>query len=61
MIEAIKRMLRTPTPTEMLQRQLADAERTRVEALAEREYLEATVGLLDSRIQRIKLELGVAQ
>ncbi|MBI5270670.1 MAG: hypothetical protein HY856_13445 [Burkholderiales bacterium] len=57
MVEAIKRLLRTPTPIEMLQRQLSDAERARVEALAEREYMEHAVAMLDARIQRIRGEL----
>jgi hypothetical protein len=57
MLNTLKRILRTPTPQEMLRKQLDDAERLRIEVIADREVCDATVSLLDGRIARIKAEL----
>jgi len=58
MLTALKRLLRSPSPEEMLRKQLSDAQRYRVEVLADRETCDATVELMDKRIARIKAELN---
>lgn len=51
-------LIRTRTPEEMLQQQLADAQRSRVTYLASQEEHAAYVVMLDKRIARIRAELA---
>ena len=50
-------LVRTRTPEEMLQHQLAEAQRHRVTYSATQEEAAAYVAMLDKRIQRIRGEL----
>ncbi len=51
-------ILRTRTPEEMLQQQLASAQRERIAYLASQEEHAAYVSMLDKRIVRIRTELA---
>jgi hypothetical protein len=51
-------LFKQPTTVEMLQLQLAEAERSRVEQLQDAEYAQAMADMLGKRIARIKGELS---
>lgn len=50
-------LFRTPTPAEMLKKQLADAKENRIKNEANAEYANAMVNMLNARIARIEREL----
>lgn len=50
----IKGVFRKLTPAEVASTSLAEAEMSRLEALASQEYATALVGLQDARIKRLK-------
>ena len=57
MLDWIKTMLYLPSGDDVLRKQLRDAERTRAEYAAQREFYAANEKMLESRIKRIRREL----
>lgn len=53
----IRNIFVLPSPAEMLARQLAKAQRDRIESIAAQEEYKAHVAMLDARIARIQKEL----
>jgi len=61
MIAMIKRLLTTPTPLEMVARELVEAQRAKLEAESAREYAHAMVCYNDDRILRLRERLTELQ
>lgn len=55
MIEAIKRMVRKPTPIEMAMRELEEARRSRLDAQSAEEYARSVVRYNEERIARLSV------
>jgi hypothetical protein len=57
MIKLTKRLMSTPTPLEMVARELVEAQRSKLEAESAREYAYHMVQYNDDRINRLRERL----
>ncbi len=61
MLDWFKNLYREPSGDQVLRKQLEAAERDRADHLARAEYHEAMSKMLETRIERIRKELGYVQ
>jgi hypothetical protein len=57
MIEVVKKLLATPTPLEMVARELVQSQRSKLEAESAMEYALSMVDYNDARIKRLTRRL----